>query len=84
MQSQGPILAWIIDNTVFPKKGKHSVGVTRQYCGQLGKQDNCQVAVSVSVATAYASLPVAYRLYVPEKWAEDKDRCNRAGIPEEV
>ncbi|MCE5333415.1 MAG: IS701 family transposase [Desulfobacteraceae bacterium] len=84
MQSQGPILAWIIDDTGFPKKGKHSVGVTRQYCGQLGKQDNCQVAVSVSVATAYASLPVAYRLYVPEKWAEDKDRCNRAGIPEEV
>ncbi len=84
MQSQGPILAWIIDDTGFPKKGKHSVGVTRQYCGQLGKQDNCQVAVSVSVATACASLPVAYRLYVPEKWAEDKDRCNRAGIPEEV
>ena len=66
MQSQGPILAWIVDDTGFPKKGKHSVGVARQYCGQLGKQDNCQCAVSVSVATAYASLPVAYRLYVPE------------------
>lgn len=84
MQTQGPILAWIVDDTGFPKKGKHSVGVARQYCGQLGKQDNCQVAVSVSVATAHASLPVAYRLYLPEKWAEDKDRCNRAGVPEEI
>ncbi len=60
MQSQGPIVAWIVDDTGFPKKGKHSVGVARQYCGQLGKQDNCQCAVSVSVATASASLPVAY------------------------
>ena len=84
MQGQGLIVAWIIDDTGFPKKGKHSVGVTRQYCGQLGKQDNCQVAVSVSVATAYASLPVAYRLYLPEKWTEDKDRCKRAGVPEEI
>lgn len=84
MQTQGPTLAWIVDDTGFPKKGKHSVGVTRQYCGQLGKQDNCQVAVSVSVATAHASLPVAYRLYLPEKWAEDKDRCNRAVVPREV
>jgi SRSO17 transposase len=84
MQNQGPILAWIVDDTGFPKKGKHSVGVARQYCGQLGKQDNCQVAVSVSVATAYASLPVAYRLYVPEKWVEDSHRRQQAGIPAEV
>jgi SRSO17 transposase len=84
MQSQGPILAWIVDDTGFPKKGKHSVGVARQYCGQLGKQDNCQCAVSVSVATASASLPVAYRLYVPQEWAEDRSRRIRAGIPEEV
>lgn len=84
MQSQAPVLAWIVDDTGFPKKGNHSVGVGRQYCGQLGKQDNCQIAVSVSVATVYASLPVAYRLYVPEKWFDDKDRCNRAGIPEAV
>ena len=60
-----PIEAWIIDDTSFPKKGKHSVGVTRQYSGQLGKQDNCQVAVSLSLANAGASFPIAYRLYLP-------------------
>src|SRR5712692_5759977 len=54
--------AWIIDDTGFPKHGRHSVGVARQYCGQLGKQDNCQVAVSLSLANGHASLPVAYRL----------------------
>lgn len=84
MKSQGPIMAWIVDDTGFPKKGKHSVGVARQYCGQLGKQDNCQCAVSVSVATPHASLPVAYRLYVPQAWVADRQRRTRAGIPEEV
>ena len=58
----GQIEAWIIDDTGFPKQGRHSVGVARQYCGQLGKQDNCQVAVSLSIANRHASLPVAYRL----------------------
>ena len=84
MQSQGPILAWIVDDTGFPKKGKHSVGVARQYCGQMGKQDNCQCAVSISVATLHASLPVAYRLYLPQQWAEDRSRRTRVGIPEEI
>jgi SRSO17 transposase len=60
------------------------VGVARQYCGQLGKPDNCRVAVSVSVATAYAGLPVAYRLYVPQAWVEDRECRTRAGMPEEV
>jgi len=78
------MLAWIVDDTGFPKKGKHSVGVARQYCGQLGKQDNCQCAVSVSVATSHASLPVVYRLYVPQEWVADRARRTRAGIPEEV
>src|SRR5246127_924522 len=76
-----PIQAWIIDDTGFPKKGRHSVGVARQYCGQLGKQDNCQVAVSLSVATHQASLPVAYRLYLPKDWADDPVRRTVAGIP---
>ncbi|WP_168787631.1 IS701 family transposase [Paraburkholderia aromaticivorans] len=77
-------LFWIIDDTGFPKQGKHSVGVARQYCGQLGKQDNCQVAVSLSVATEDASLPVAYQLYLPHEWSEDPARCQRAGVPDEI
>src|SRR5207244_13550477 len=60
MQKQGPVVAWIVDDTGFPKKGKHSVGVTRQYCGQVGKQENCRIAVSLSVATWSSSLPIAY------------------------
>jgi len=75
---------WIVDDTGFPKKGEHSVGVARQYCGELGKQDNCQVAVSVSLATATASLPVAYRLYLPKQWAGDRARRRKAGVPPEV
>jgi SRSO17 transposase len=66
MQKQGPVVAWIVDDTGFPKKGEHSVGVTRQYCGQVGKQENCRIAVSLSVATWNSSLPIAYRLYLPE------------------
>src|SRR5208282_2615484 len=76
--------AWIIDDTGFPKKGDHSVGVARQYCGQLGKQDNCQVAVSLSIANRHASLPVSYRLYLPEDWAADAARRRKAGVPEQT
>jgi len=75
---------WIIDDTGFPKAGRHSVGVARQYCGMLGKQDNCQVAVSVSLACEQASLPVAWRLYLPHEWAEDRERRKKAGVPEEI
>ena len=74
MERQGPIEAWIIDDTGFPKQGKHSVGVQHQYCGQLGKEANCQVAVSLSIANHSASLPVAYRLYLPKEWIKDKAR----------
>lgn len=84
IEGGGPIEAWIIDDTSFPKKGKHSVGVARQYSGQLGKQDNCQVAVSLSIANDAASLPVAYRLYLPQDWADDPARRQKAGVPEDV
>ena len=84
IERHGPIEAWIIDDTGFPKKGRHSVGVARQYCGQLGKQDNCQVAVSLSVANHHASLPVAYRLYLPDEWAQDRKRRRKVGVPEEI
>ena len=75
---------WIIDDTGFPKKGKHSVGVSRQYCGMLGKQDNCQVAVSISLACDQGSIPVAWQLYLPEDWAADPLRRQRAGVPQEL
>ena len=84
IERAGPVEAWIIDDTAFPKKGMHSVGVARQYCGQLGKQDNCQVAVSLSLANAHASLPVAYRLYLPETWALDAARRRKAGVPDQI
>jgi SRSO17 transposase len=84
IEREGPIEAWIIDDTGFPKKGRHSVGVARQYCGQLGKQDNCQVAVTLSIANQAASLPVAYRLYLPEEWASDAERRRKAGVPEAI
>jgi SRSO17 transposase len=80
----GPIEAWIIDDTGLPKKGRHSVGVKPQYCGQLGKEANCQVAVSLSIANHFASLPVGYRLYLPKEWAEDRARRDRAGVPEDI
>jgi SRSO17 transposase len=84
LQNHEEVVAWIVDDTGFPKKGKHSVGVTRQYCGQVGKQENCRVAVSLSVATWTASLPIAYQLYLPKEWAEDTGRREKAEVPEEV
>jgi SRSO17 transposase len=84
MQQHEPIRAWIIDDTSFPKQGMHSVGVARQYCGRLGKQDNCQVAVSLSLANSHASLPVAFRLYLPKDWAEDEIRRRKAGVPDDI
>lgn len=75
---------WVIDDTGTPKKGRHSVGVARQYCGQIGKQDNCQVAVSLSLATEAASVPIAWRLYLPQDWCDDAQRRERAGVPDTV
>src|SRR5215468_8277433 len=84
IEHHGPIEAWIIDDTGIPKKGEHSVGVSHQYCGQLGKQANCQVAVTLSLANHDASLPVAYRLYLPKAWAEDEARRRKAKEPEDI
>ena len=84
MMEKEPVAAWVVDDTGFVKKGTHSVGVARQYCGQVGKQENCRVAVSLSVTTQTASLPVAWRLYLPESWAQDLKRREQAGVPEEI
>jgi SRSO17 transposase len=84
MERHGVPAGWIIDDTGIPKKGRHSVGVTRQYCGVLGKQDNCQVAVSVSLANEAVSVPAGYRLYLPESWVGDKKRRTAAGVPKEI
>ena len=84
LTSRNPLEAWIVDDTSFPKKGDHSVGVAPQYCGNLGKQANCQDAVSISLANHHAGLPVAYRLYLPEEWTDDPARCKAAGVPESV
>ena len=84
IERHGRIEAWIIDDTSFPKQGRHSVGVHHQYCGQLGKQANCQVTVSLSIANHFASLPVAYRLYLPKGWTEDGARRKKAGVPLDI
>jgi SRSO17 transposase len=84
IERHGPIEAWIVDDTSFPKCGTKSVGVHHQYCGQLGKQANCQVAVTLSIANHHASLPIAYRLYLPQDWAKDARRRKKARIPKEI
>ncbi|CAN5154596.1 hypothetical protein BH24PSE2_BH24PSE2_17080 [soil metagenome] len=75
---------WVVDDTGLPKKGKHSVGVAQQYCGQTGKQDHCRVAVSLSIATARGSVPVGFRLYLPREWSDDAARCKKGGVPADV
>lgn len=84
LERHAPIGAWVVDDTGFPKKGRHSAGVARQYCGRLGKQDNCQIAVSVSLANKSMSVPAAWRLYLPKKWAQDSRRREKVGVPPEV
>jgi SRSO17 transposase len=84
IERHGLIEAWIIDDTSFPKCGSKSVGVHHQYCGQLGKQANCQVVVTLSIANHHASLPIAYRLYLPQEWAEDAARRKKARVPKAI
>lgn len=75
---------WIIDDTSFPKAGKHSVGVARQYCGALGKVANCQVAVTLHWSSGEASCPLGWRLYLPKEWCQDQERRAKVKIPPEV
>lgn len=82
-EGQAPCF-WIIDDTSYRKWGKHSVGVVRQYCGHLGKTENCQVAVSFTLATEEGSLPLGYRLYLPQEWTRDPKRCQGAGVPKAI
>src|SRR5678815_5456727 len=74
----------VIDDTGFPKKGRHSVGVQRQYSGTLGRQDNCQVATSLHLAGEHGSACIALRLYLPEQWCVDVERRRKAKVPEDV
>jgi SRSO17 transposase len=75
---------WIVDDTGHRKYGRESVGVAHQYCGNLGKDDNCQVAVSLSLASVRGSVPMDYRLYLPKSWAFDRERRGKAHVPEEI
>src|SRR6201987_1602305 len=83
-QELRPAAAWIIDDTGFPKQGRHSVGVARQYTGTLGKIASCQVAVTLQLATEGEVLGLDARLYLPQAWAADRERCEKSGIPPEV
>jgi SRSO17 transposase len=84
LERHAPVGAWVLDDTAIPKKGDHSVGVARQYCNVLGKEANCQVAVTVSLVNPTMSVPAAWRLYLPEAWAQDRQRRQEAGVPPEV
>jgi SRSO17 transposase len=84
IERRGPIEVWIVDDTAFPKHGPHSVAAHHQYCGQLGKQAVCQVVVTLSIANHHASLPIAYRLYLPKEWADDTARRKKVHVPEEI
>ena len=81
LQAQEKVVVWIIDDIGFPKQGKHSVGVQRQYSGTLGKVGNRQVGVSLSIATRHEHVPIDFELYMPESWTEDKARCKKARVP---
>jgi len=84
LERHAPVAAWVVDDTGLPKKGSHSVGVDWQYCGALGKTANCQVAVSVSLVNKTVSVPAAWRLYLPESWANDPERRAKAGVPQDI
>jgi SRSO17 transposase len=84
LQEQEPVTTWIIDDTGFPKQGKHSVGVQRQYSGTLGKVGNCQIGVSLTLATKHEHIPIDFALYMPESWTEDAVRREKARVPNDL
>ena len=84
MQTRGPVRTWVVDDTGFLKQGKHSPGVQRQYTGSAGKTTNCQIGVSLLLAADHAHVATDFRLYIPESWAQDRERCRRAHIPDDV
>ena len=84
MDHHGGVMAWSLDDIGLPKKGVHSVGMARQYCGNLGKEDHCQVAVSLSLVNETGSIPAAYRLYLPKEWANKPAQCREAGASDGV
>lgn len=79
-----PLEAWIVDETGWLKQGQHSVGVSHQYGGAVGKQANCQVSVELAVSDGWVAAPIGGRLYLPQSWTQDRERCTRAGVPEEI
>jgi SRSO17 transposase len=79
LEKQEPVTAWIVDDTGFPKQGKHSVGVQRQYTGTLGKVGNCQVGVSLTIATRHEHVPIDFALYMPNSWTDDGVRLHCSG-----
>ena len=84
MTTRGPVQTWIVDDTGFLKQGKHSVGVQRQYTGSAGKIANCQIGVSLTVATEHDQVPIDFELYLPQCWADDPRRRKEARIPDSV
>lgn len=79
-----PVEAWVVDETGWLKQGSHSVGVSHQYCGAVGKSANCQVSVEVVVSDGEVAAPIGGRLYLPESWTQDRARCAQAEVPEEI
>src|SRR6266403_1905237 len=79
-----PLEAWVVDETGWLKQGRHSVGVSHQYCGAVGKSANCQVSVELVVSNGFVAAPVGGRLYLPQSWAEDPERRAKAGVPPEI
>lgn len=84
LSAREPVTNWVLDDTGFLKQGRHSVGVQRQYTGSAGKTANCQIGVSLSVATRTAHVPIDFELYLPKSWIDDADRCRKAKIPEDT